>query len=165
MIPKFRAWDKVAKVMIYHIEQTYDGLGYFKENENIEDYVGDISFVCFADWLENDQFVIMQSTGLFDKNGEEIWVGDILEVRDTSSFGGLYRGAVEYLDNWGVYGFNLFEAKVLSTNEFKKHSIGFLMKQFGNCFTLAEASSKSHYSYEIIGNIYKNPDLLESVEE
>ena len=48
---------------------------YTVNDENIEDYVSDISFGCFADWLENDQFVIMQSTGLFDKNGRMLTLG------------------------------------------------------------------------------------------
>lgn len=156
MIPKFRAWDKELKTMfeVKSLVFTLNLATIASKNDLFP------SRTCSF-----DDIILMQSTGLFDKNGVEIWVGDILEVRDTSCFGGLYHGAVEYLDNWGVYGFNLFEAKVLSTNKFKKHSLGFLTKEFGNCFTLAEASSKSNYSYKVIGNIHTNPDLLESVEE
>ena len=164
MIPKFRgkSTDKSNKGQWVYGNLIVDGNNALIVNGIIE---SEEDYVTLGDWCPVDLKTVGQSTGLFDKNGVEIWVGDILEVRDTSSFGGLYLGAIEYLDNWGVYGFNLFEAKVLSTNKFKKHSIGFLMKEFGNCFTLAEASSKSNYSYEIIGNIYENPELLESVEE
>ncbi|MEE3765725.1 YopX family protein [Streptococcus agalactiae] len=158
---KFRAWDKNQQIM-----RGVRGLFWTKNNLVAHcSPMGNKFDEFFTTILNDGEYHLMQSTGLKDKNGVEIWVGDILEVRDTSCFGGVYRGAIEHLDNWGVYGFNLFEAKVLSTNKFKKHSIGFLMKEFGNCFTLAEASNKSHYSYEVIGNVYQNPDLIESVEE
>ena len=134
---RFRAWDKVAKVIIYNIEQTYDGLGYFKENEDIEDYVSNISFECFSDWLENEQFVIMQSTGLLDKNGREIFEGDILYFEPYETHGN--DRVVEYID--GAYR-------------------GRLIRN-GHSKLLAECV----YETKIIGNIYENPDLLESVEE
>lgn len=170
MIPKFRAWGRNGNhpgTPSEKFEIFYDVSVVTTYQDKEQHVIADFGMYNESEYngTEIIDYTLMQSTGLFDKNGVEIWVGDILEVRDTSCFGGLYRGAVEHLDNWGVYGFNLFEAKVLSTNEFKKHSLGFLTKEFGNCFTLAEASSKSHYSYEIIGNIYENPDLLESVEE
>lgn len=136
---QFRAWDKVAKVMIYHIEQTYDGLGYFKENENIEDYVSDISFGCFSDWLENEQFVIMQSTGLFDKNGVEVFEGDVVEI--------IY----DYEPFIGVVVYDLGETDFKATNG---------NEDYGNNFQYLTVGE----SIKVIGNVYQHPDLLERGE-
>ncbi|MGH2275588.1 YopX family protein [Streptococcus uberis] len=158
MITKFRAWDKHNKKMF-----TNDQIIIWNGNVYANDS-GKLSVERLRGWSVDGKYLI-QSTGLFDKNGVEIFEGDILEVTDTSLFGGNYRGAIVYLERWGVYGFSLLDAKVISTNEFDKHSIGFLMKEFGSCFTLAEASRKSNFSYKVIGNIYQNSDLLESVEE
>ncbi|MGH2311764.1 YopX family protein [Streptococcus uberis] len=160
MIPKFRAWVKESKKMIHvgSIDLTNKVIyySYWQQSEEGNNLFGDaITF---------DETILMQSTGMVDKNGVEIFEGDILEVTDTSLFGGNYRGAIVYIERWGVYGFSMLDAKVISTNEFDKHSIGFLMKEFGSCFTLAEASRKSNFSYKVIGNIYQNSDLLESVE-
>lgn len=154
MIPKFRAYHKELKMMfeVLAIDLFNKAVSVKFDKEHYRHY----SF---------DDIILMQSTGLFDKNGVEIFEGDILEVTDTSLFGGNYRGVIWYIERWGVYGFSMLDAKVISTNEFDKHSIGFLMKEFGSCFTLAEASRKSNYSYKNIGNIYENPNLLESVEE
>ncbi|MEW6855067.1 hypothetical protein DIX90_08975 [Streptococcus iniae] len=144
---KFRAWGKVANVMIYNIEQTYDGLGYFQENEDIEDYVSDISFGCFADWLENDQFVIMQSTGLFDKNGKEIFENDIvlttIFVGRADENGCFYEYEKEYK---GVVRM-LEGAWIIDTG-----------KDVADLWTEVDEN-------EVIGNIHQNSDLLESVEE
>lgn len=149
MIPKFRAWDKVAKVMIYHIEYTYDGLGDFQENEDIEDYVSDISFGCFSDWLENDQFVIMQSTGLFDKNGKEIFEGDVVRyTRDTPSD-----------VNATEKGKKVRISKVFWSDWRASWAVG---KRF--CNTDLFRYARNGNTVEIIGNIYQNPELLE-VEE
>lgn len=158
MIQRYRAWEPYCKKMFAN-----DQIIIWNGNVYVND-ADKITVDNMNGWSIDDKY-LMQSTGLFDKNGREIWVGDILEVRDISRFGGIYRGAVEYLDNWGVYGFNLLDAKVLSTNEFKKHSMGFLVKEFGNCFTLAEASSRKNYSYEVMGNIYENPELVEGQVE
>ena len=117
MIPKFRAWDKETKTM--------NGMAeiYRNRNQEIELHPRD------------DEIILMQSTGLHDKNGKEIFEGDILGTKD-----GLLNGVVEYRADLGM-----FVNSLIRYNNFER---------------LCNIGSDR----EIIGNIYENPELLE-VEE
>lgn len=122
MIPKFRAWLKNDKEMIDVDEIHFD-------NGQL-DFVGDaITFMRKANEIE-----LLQSTGLLDKNGKEVFVGDIVkctrgchhEVYLEKEYGGTFIGGMP-----AVY--------LKGLNE-------------GYAWTEAE---------EIIGNIYENKGLLE----
>ena len=83
---KFRAWLKARKQMVEVVTIEFMDTGipgilirYVRDGRICEAFPGD--------------FEIMQFTGLKDKNGKEIWEGDI--VRD--SFGSLY--VIEWIDN------------------------------------------------------------------
>ena len=125
MIPNFRAWDKTYKKM-YEVDEIHLNCGEF-------DFIGDaITFKRGADEVE-----LMQSTGLHDKNGKEVFVGDIIkctrgcphEVYIEKEYGGKYIGGMPAVYLKGI--------------------------REGYAWTGAE---------EIIGNIYEKPELLEVVE-
>lgn len=83
-------------------------------------------------YLEDEDAILMQSTGLHDNNGKEIFEGDILDSEIYPA-----NGAVEYRANLGMW-----------VNCLKEYSY---YEYLGNV-----ASNR-----EIIGNIYENPELLE----
>ena len=126
MIPKYRAWDKEFKEMVQVnalvideqvIKATYKNGNVVKED------------------MKN--YELMQSTGLKDKNGKEVFVGDIVkctrgcshEVYLEKEYGGTFIGGMPAIYLKGLLS--------------------------GYAWTEAE---------EIIGNIYENPDLLEEKE-
>ena len=122
MKPKFRVWDKLDKE-IYEVGEIHWSRGEF-------DFIGDgITFKRDADEVE-----LMQSTGLFDKNGKEVFVGDIIkctrgcphEVYLEKEYGGTYIGGMP-----AIYLKGLLSGYAWTEDE------------------------------EFIGNIYENPELLE----
>lgn len=135
MIPKFRAWLKNDKKMIDVDEIHFD-------NGQL-DFIGDaITFMRKADEIE-----LMQSTGLFDKNGREIFEGDIIDTTD-------YEGGLSSVGNPLVkvesdkYGF-------IVTGDFPGSPI--TLKEFEDGRKFAGVKVK------IIGNVYENPELLEVI--
>ena len=129
--PKFRAWDKVKQKM-YNVANIDFVLEYIeiwiksdKNNCNIEATTRDFSEVIF-----------MQYTGLKDKNGVEIFEGDVLNYGD-------YKKSHEVIFKKGC---------------FWGHAIG-QKEQIGiGLFNALE-------DLEVIGNIHENLELLNEVEK
>lgn len=122
----FRAWDKDNEVMI-----PWEDLRFEKDGDDIIVYSkGD---GCFFEGTESE---LMQYTGLHDKNGKEIYEGDILSAVDVY---GRYQGYVSWWkDRW------VLSYKVKQTPQLQHQSL------------MTVANNK-----EVIGNIYENPDILE----
>lgn len=120
MIPKFRAWLKEDKEMV-DVEEIHFYKGEF-------DFIGDaITWMC-----KSNDCVLMQLTGLRDKNGKEIFEGDIVDSED-----GILSGIVEFRPDLGMFVSNLVEH-----NNFER---------------LCNVAD----SVYITGNIYTNPELAE----
>ena len=126
MRPEFRAWTEEGKVMYYDVYP-------FKNDALLLSYDG-IAF----DEVPASDFILMQSTGLKDKNGGEIFVGDIVK----------YEAGCNTVTEEVVYDKNLagFGVKDADAN------IIFTFLQLADVVDLI--------SLEVVGNIYENPELL-----
>ena len=136
---KFRAWDKQERVMLAN-----DGIDY----------------ICFStkslklvtqkqeDYFDVDNVIsLMQYTGLKDKNGIEIYEGDIVKI------------------DFDMHFMNLGLNKNIKDHGNKYEFVG-EVKYYDGAFNVD--NNKEGYPLfheispvEIIGNIYENSDLLE----
>ena len=128
MIPKFRAWDSAKKEMFKDtFAITESGQVVVVEQEDV---------MSPPDYVFVDHLVIMQSTGLFDKNNKEIFEGDIVLVLDSTY-------TVFYDNERGSY----------------------RLKPHDDRWNVDYMSNFSHGgNFEVVGNIYENPELLEDKE-
>ncbi len=130
---KFRAWVKDKKVMrsISMLETHRPGLGKYQAQ-----YYGDGNGYTNIEDIE-----LMQFTGLKDKNGKEIYEGDIINV-------------TKRLDDYEMY------AQVIWDNEEARW--GYIKAdgddtEIGSLYDLLDIRRD-----EIIGNIYENPELIKN---
>lgn len=132
---KFRAWN--GETMISPDYITRDGVGHWKE-----------------DSIPTSSKKIMQYTGLKDCNGVEIYEGDLLRIPPKNQYEETTYNCFEvfYHDNDCIGGQNI--GFCMNRMHKQGHSAG----GHGYRFT---PDSIRHHGFVVIGNIYKNPELLE----
>ena len=125
MVPKFRAWDK--------------GLEFMMPVESIDFEYGMINVN--AAWRTFEEIELMQSTGLKDKNGVEIFEGDIV------------------VNQYGIVGYVAY----------LQQEAGFVVVLKKSDYRLGHRNTGESYdvttNHEVIGNIHSNPELLDKSNE
>lgn len=132
MKQKFRAWDSAKKEMFKDtFAITESGQVVVVEQESV---------VCPPDYVFVDHLVIMQSTGVLDKNSQEIFEGDVVRQVRT-------QPTIENETITGVV--TMLEGAWLIVNDNEQ---------------LASDLWSETDENEIICNIFENPELLEEKE-
>ena len=129
MIPKFRAWDKNTNDMV---------------DVKTIDLEKDGSIGCIVDYnginLDVSECILMQSTGLKDKNGVESWEGNYL-IKE-----GCWPFFIKWIENEGY----LMAVPVNS-----------VQRTNWNPVSVKELLDTGYVND---GNIYENPEILEVAE-
>lgn len=135
MVPKFRAWDeRVGLTEVASID-------FFRKKIKINHWeYGDSNF------FPLDEVVLMQSTGYKDKNGVEIFEGDLVKVSVDNGFDYLFE-----------------ELSIVKPSKFHSGLVCSLKSHEAE-YRIIHAEILG-YEYEVVGNIYENPELLEQANE
>jgi uncharacterized phage protein (TIGR01671 family) len=137
MIPKFRAWHKKFKQMVFVSELNLKDdwpdaeniTGYYVNDKGEEDYIGGAF----------DEFELMQWTGMSDDVQRDVYVGDILQLEWPDK---VRAFEVRGTGNHGYY-------------DIKSHS-------GGDAWPLNGLSTRYDcMACKVIGNIYENKELVE----
>lgn len=127
MRPKFRAWDKALKEMVQVNALVLD--------EQVVKVTYKNGNVAKDDMKE---YELMQSTGLFDKKGVEIFEGDIVD----------YKGRKAIIKWHGSYASFIYRF----VDEMQER-----VSEWDPLFL-------AYHHFEIIGNVYENKEFLEDME-
>ncbi|MGE1044064.1 YopX family protein [Bacillus wiedmannii] len=123
---KFRAWDKVMGKM-YEV----GFIDFAKERAQLAHIVDGICYAVYISPLKDVE--LLQYTGLKDKNGKEVYEGDILKEKD------------------------IITEVVFHNYHWKEKLISSPRNHLKNYFPFRDTMP---FTAEVLGNIYDNPDLL-----
>ena len=133
MTPKFRVWNEKTESFIDYGDLMLD-------LKNGKAYSGDVGIPEYTIDVTN-QVILMQYTGCRDKNGIEIYEGDVIKDKYDKI----------WLVQWYVGAFVITNKIPDSDGQTTTYS------HFSNV-------SNHHFYFEVIGNMWENPELLEVVE-
>ncbi|MCG2227920.1 YopX family protein [Staphylococcus epidermidis] len=127
---RFRAWDKEDNKMV-----RWKDLRLVKNNRDKDLRVVDITYSP----IKFKKAKLMQSTGLKDKNGVEIYEGDIVEFKYPYDKRIKTKGTIVWNNNKACFGIN--------------------MKETTEQYELYRITAENYLT--VIGNVHQNPELLE----
>ena len=138
MKTKFRLWDKRFSEFVEDFFVSEDGKIYKKST--------DTGYGIAISKETSDKVILMQSTGILDKNSQEIFEGDVVS-RNSGMPSVVEFGKWIYEEDFG----------------YKIKNIGFYLNSSydDDEFFQAMDYEDIRKNYEVIGNIYENPELLE----
>lgn len=146
---KFRAWDKKTKKMravnsiVFHYEEECFDFDNSRLPKVVnlwgKDIIEDKAIVLHREIKDVE---LMQYTGLKDKNGKEIYEGDVVKKVDTNGLG-WHRER---------------NCKV----SFDKEGYWLLTTEYGDGYWIGEVDIEQ---LEVIGNIFDNPELLNNADK
>ena len=131
MIPKFRAWEKNMNAMI-----PVENIDFLAKQINTNSV-----------WRMFHEIELMQSTGLKDKSGVEIYEGDILKT---------FSNINKYTDSFAKD----IEPKFEYTTVVRDGACFKTTYEKRASYVLNENSGSMVEHMEVIGNIYENPELI-----
>lgn len=138
MVPKFRAFLIEAKTM--HNILAID----FSRNM----YCLQIGKATIGEWFWFREIELMQSTGLKDKNGVEIFEGDVVKVSDGGNEEDSYTSVVK---NYADEGYPAFDIEAPSSWYYESNVLSTIM-------------GGDYETIEVIGNVWEDGDLINDSE-
>lgn len=129
---KFRAWDKENKEMTTTFDISSQGV-------ITKNFVGQARITI-------NHYILMQYTGLKDKNGKEIYCSDILRH---------YKYKSKSIIEWSLFGWGM---KVKTKKGIRVYGISQQSRQ--DEWDCDKTGAYKLDNFEIIGNIYENPELI-----
>ena len=127
---KFRAWDNENNQMLDVQELNFEDCFYGGEMQ--------IKTTMYNDYFDCREMPLMQYTGLHDKNGKEMYEGDIVFIKGDTELLDI-KGKIEYSDTF----------------------VQFIITNTGNIINEAEPlRDYEDKDIEVIGNVFENKELL-----
>lgn len=153
---KFRAWNKEKLKMVEALwRMKIDIHGNILWT--IDHYDGNLRLIDHEETDGNERFVLMQFTGLHDKNGKDVYKSDIVKAY-------VHNGL--YSDEW--VGEIVFEKGMFGIRYGDLYKHFYALSEFYTATkteyisNVGEVVVESKPIFEVIGNIHENPELLES---